>query len=78
MKHEIKKLEKRAEQLTALLKSREDELDQLEEMLRDRDNMIGELDRQLGAIPIAPKATRILYRPIKGDLVDELIAKYIN
>ena len=47
-------------------------------MLRDRDNMIGELDRQLGAIPIAPKATRILYRPIKGDLVDELIAKYIN
>ncbi len=27
LKHDIKKLEKRAEQLTALLKSREDELD---------------------------------------------------
>jgi len=25
-------------------------------MLKDRDNMIGELERQLGSIPVAPKA----------------------
>jgi Growth-Arrest-Specific Protein 2 Domain len=60
------------------LKTKEDELDQLEEMLRDRDNVIAELEKQLGAIPRPPVASRVLYRPIKGDLVDELIANYIN
>ncbi|CDW71950.1 gas2 domain containing protein [Stylonychia lemnae] len=82
LKLEIKRLEKRAELLQVTLKQKEDELDQLEEMLRDRDNVIEELERQIGDRPIElPKpveAKKILYRPIKGDLVDELIAKYVN
>lgn len=65
------------------MKQKEDELDQLEEMLRDRDNIIEELERQIGDRPIdlpkpPPEVKKTQYRPIKGDLVDELIAKYIN
>ena len=80
LKTEIKRLEKRAEQLQLVLKQKEDELDQLEEMLRDRDNVIEELERQLlEKPPEKPKPPqKINYRAIKGDLVDELIAKYIN
>lgn len=82
LKMEIKRLEKRAEKLQIELKQKEDELDQLEEMLRDRDNVIEEFERQLVEKPIElPKPReikKIYYRPIKGDLVDELIAKYIN
>lgn len=51
-------------------------------MLRDRDNIIEELERQIGdrnEIPKPPPVVRkLIYKPIKGDLVDELIAKYIN
>jgi hypothetical protein len=50
-------------------------------MLRDRDNVIEEFERQLLEKPIEkPKEPpkKINYRAIKGDLVDELIAKYIN
>lgn len=88
LKLEIKRLEKRADQLTHLLKQKEDELDQLEEMLRDRDNVIEELERQIAERTANPQAEpkpipkpvpkKLIYRPIKGDLVDELIAKYIN
>lgn len=77
---EIKRLEKRAEQLQVILKQKEDEMEQLEEMLRDRDNIIEEIERQLNEKPPEkPKELKkINYRAIKGDLVDELIAKYIN
>ncbi len=51
-------------------------------MLKDRDNVICELERQLGAKPEPPPKTpeikKEYYRPIKGDLVDELLAKYVN
>jgi hypothetical protein len=50
-------------------------------MLRDRDNVIEEFERQLlEKPPEKPKEPpkKINYRAIKGDLVDELIAKYIN
>ena len=62
------------------MKQKEDELEQLEEMLRDRDNVIEDLQRQIGGgeellnrkLMQKPPGW---YRPIKGDLVDELIAK---
>ena len=57
-------------------------MEQLEEILRDRDNVIEELEKQLGG-EVMPKAEpairqKILYRPVKGDLVDELMAVYVN
>ena len=62
-----------------MLKQKEDELDQLEEIIKDRDNIIEELERQLGEkVPEIPKERTVFYKPIKGDLADELFAKYIN
>ena len=61
-----------------MLKTKEDEIDQLEEILKDRDNIVGDLERQLELIPNPTIPKKILYRPIKGDLLDEMIAKYIN
>lgn len=87
LKVEIKRLEKRAEQLQIILKQKEDELEQLEEMLRDRDSVIEDLERQIGGGEelLAAKNKMLLqqrapgwYRPIKGDLVDELMANYFN
>jgi hypothetical protein len=87
LKVEIKRLEKRAEQLQIILKQKEDELEQLEEMLRDRDSVIEDLERQIGGGEelLAAKNKMQLqqrapgwYRPIKGDLVDELMANYFN
>jgi Growth-Arrest-Specific Protein 2 Domain len=75
------------------LKDKEDELEQLEEMLQDRDNMIDELERQISdrvevqsshsaavasVRSLKPKKKLNWYKPIKGDLIDELIAKYFN
>ena len=84
-KHELKKLEKRAEQLQRLLKQKDDEMEQLEEILRDRDHVIEDLEKQIGEKaqePELPKVVQVLkkkwYIPIKGDLVDELMAKYLN
>lgn len=80
LKMDIKKLEKRYDTLTFVLKQKEDELDQLEEIIKDRDNIIEELERQLGEkVPEVPKPEKtVFYKPIKGDLADELFAKYIN
>jgi shikimate kinase len=87
LKTEIKRLHKRAEQLRTQLKQKEDELDQLQEILHDRDNVIEELERQIqdkqpSEQPVKPapvqEPRKGYYRPLKGDLVDELIAKYIN
>ena len=55
----------------------------MEEILKDRDNVIEDLERQLGEKapeqpPKAMELKREYYRPIKGDLVDELLAKYVN
>ena len=83
LKTEIKRLEKRADLLTLTLKQKEDEMEQLEEILKDRDNIIEELQRQLETPePVLPPKPKELkkqwYKPIKGDLVDELMAKYLN
>lgn len=91
LKQEVKRLEKRAEQLQLLLKQKEEELEQLEEILRDRDNLIEDLERQLNEKQNDSTAQKKpadnqfkrpqslgWYRPIKGDLIDELIAKHFN
>ena len=49
--------------------------------MRDRDHVISDLEKQLGEIGTvnsSPKKKEEMYRPVKGDLVDELIAKFIN
>jgi hypothetical protein len=59
-------------------------LEQLEEILRDRDAVIEELERQIGGGEELANKQRLQqrqpgwYRPIKGDLVDELMANYFN
>jgi chromosome segregation ATPase len=93
LKIELRRLEKQTVQLTQTLKQKEDELDQLEEILNDRDNMIDELERQISerievqsshsaavasVRSLKPKKKLNWYKPIKGDLIDELIAKYFN
>jgi hypothetical protein len=80
LKHEIKKLEKRYEFLQNQLKQKDEEIEQLEEILKDRDNVIAELERQLNVkIPEPPKPLKKnWYVPVKGDAVDELMAKYLN
>lgn len=56
-------------------------------MLRDRDSVIEDLERQIGGGEELMAAKNKLqlqqrapgwYRPIKGDLVDELMANYFN
>jgi len=72
-----------------VLKDKEEELEQLEEILIERDHVIEELERQIGdradvqSIHSSVKSKRPQkrpewYRSIKGDLVDEIIAKYFN
>ncbi len=82
LKNEIKRLDKKAEQLQGVLKQKEEELEQLEEMLQDRDNIIEDLERVIGgadaAIRKVPQRLPGWYRPIKGDLIDELMAVHFN
>ena len=89
LKVEINRLEKKADQLKQVLRQKEDELDQLEEIIRDRDAVIEELERLIGdradvqsihssVSSKRPKKPIGWYRPIKGDLVDELIARHFN
>ena len=48
-------------------------------MLRDRDNVIDELAKQIDEIVILPpKPSGPFYRAVRGDVVDELLAKYVN
>jgi HK97 family phage major capsid protein len=74
------------------LKEKDEEVDQLEQILKDKDDMIAELERQLEELEKAkqkpepkPKAepkpkpaVDANYRAKKGDMVDELLAKYLE
>jgi hypothetical protein len=68
-----------------ILKQKENELETLEDVLRDKDVVIEGLEKTLGEkAPILTDADRMKkkpsdrYRAITGDIVDELLAKYIN
>lgn len=94
LKLEISRLEKRVDQLTGVLRQKEEDIELLEEMLKDRDSVIEDLIKQIEKLSAAEAETlksqpsvqsiknppRKLdwYRPIKGDIIDELIAKYFN
>ncbi len=55
----MKRLDKKATDLTQSLKQKEEELEQLEDMMRDRDNIIEELERILLQNGIDGKAESI-------------------
>jgi hypothetical protein len=80
LKADIIKLEKQADYLHQVLKAREEEIDQLEEIISDRDSSIKELEIKLGEKAKVPnrQLKKQIYKPIKGDLIDELFAKIIN
>lgn len=68
-----------------ILKQKVNELETLEDVLRDKDVVIEGLEKTLGEkAPQLTDADRALkkpsdrYRAISGDIVDELLAKYIN
>jgi len=68
------------------LKQKEDELETLEDVLRDKEVIIEGLEKTLGekapVLTDADKAKREtsnnFYKAVQGDIVDELLAKYIN
>jgi hypothetical protein len=68
------------------LKQKEQEFDTLEDVLRDKDVVIEGLEKTLGEkAPIIERGQRERkqlspdrYKALKGDLVDEMLAKYIN
>ena len=85
LKQDIKELEDQCEELNMILKQKEQEFDTLEDVLRDKDVVIEGLEKTLGEkAPIITRdaRTRIItndrYKALKGDLVDEMLAKYIN
>jgi hypothetical protein len=69
-----------------ILKQKEQECETLEDVLRDKEVVIEGLEKTLGEkAPIINMADRTAkrmsldrYKAIKGDLVDEMLAKYIN
>jgi len=82
------------DQLAGLLRQKEEDIELLEEMLKDRDSVIEDLIKQIEKLSAAeaetlksqpsvqsiknPPKKLDWYRPIKGDIIDELIAKYFN
>ena len=85
MKQDIKELEEQCDELNTILKQKEQEYETLEDVLRDKDVVIEGLEKTLGEkAPIITRDNRPVrnspdrYRAVKGDLVDEMLAKYIN
>lgn len=84
LKREIKELDEQCEELLQILKQKEGELETLEDVLRDKDVIIEGLEKTLGEkAPVLTDADRTkkmsnLYKAVQGDIVDELLGKYIN
>ena len=82
LKKEIRELEEQCDELTAILKQKDEDLMVLEEMVREKDVLIHTLEKTLGEkhpeIGPSKKEVESRYKAVKGDEVDELIAKYIN
>ena len=84
LKADIKELEAQCEELQMILKQKESEFDTLEDVIRDKDIVIEGLEKTLGEkAPIIERGERVRitndkYKALKGDMVDEMLAKYIN
>jgi len=85
LKKEILEIEEQCEELANILKQKEEEYETLEDVLRDKEVVIEGLEKTLGEkAPILTDADRAkrhtanIYKAVAGDLVDELLAKYIN
>lgn len=83
LKQDIKELEDQCEELNMILKQKEQEYETLEDVLRDKEVVIEGLEKTLGEkAPIISRDLKRMspdrYKAIKGDLVDEMLAKYIN
>jgi chromosome segregation ATPase len=83
LKEEIKILEAQIEELHALLKQKEGEYETLEDVLRDKNQIIEGLEKAIvekapEAKPLESKKKSDKYKAVKGDIVDELLAQYIN
>ena len=84
LKREIRELEAQCDELEVILKQKEDELETLEDVLRDKNMIISGLENTLGEkAPVigeerALKQKTNMYKAVQGDIVDELLAKYIN
>ena len=73
---ELAKRDKMAADLMTHNETKEEEIERLTEILNDRDNKLAALEDNIKATGETLAAS--LYSAIKGDLVDELLAKYIN
>lgn len=86
LKKEIRELEAQCEELEMILKQKTDEQETLEDVLRDKNLEIQALEKMLGEKapndgerrPQPKQVSSGEYRAVKGDEVDELLAKYIN
>ena len=86
LKEEIKEIEEQCDELQVILKQKEDELETLLDVLKDKEIQIEGLEKALGEkAPILGDGDRARkrgdgnhYQALKGDIVDELLAKYIN
>lgn len=83
LKKEIKIMDSYAMSLKQMLKEKEDEIDINDELLRQKELEIDALEKITGLkapldgfVEEAPKKSA--YRAIKGDLVDELLARILN
>lgn len=70
------KRDKMAADLMTHNETKEEEIERLTEILNDRDDKLAALEDNIKATGETLAAS--LYSAIKGDLVDELLAKYIN
>lgn len=88
LKGEIRELNEQCEELEVIYKQKCDELETLEDVLRDKEVIVEGLEKTLGEkAPALTNAERVFtkaeaptnfYRAVDGDVVDELLAKYIN
>lgn len=85
LKEDIRQLDKQAEFLKGRVRECEDEFDQMQEVVKDKQLEIEQLEKQSGlkAPHIKPQVevkvnSSAYYRPIKGDLVDEMVGNNLT
>lgn len=85
LRADIKRLDAEVERLQAILRDREEELQINSELIAQRELELVALEKATGRDrptfddePYVPEVKPAVYRAVKGDLVDELLARYIN